>query len=112
MLLKLVADVAGWTGMVTVLAAYYKDTHAMHITGAILLGMYSAYYSMWPQVATNVIWACVAVKKRKIPEDVLPNSTSKTGSGGNQHGPRRAERADGEVGGHQHDGQVARSRDT
>ena len=63
------ADVVGWAGMTTVVAAYMYDQDALHLAGAMLLASYSAYYRMWPQVVTNVVWMGVAAAKRKKTEE-------------------------------------------
>ena len=68
-MLSFVADVVGWAGMTTVVAAYMYDKDALHFTGAMLLGSYSAYYRMWPQVVTNVVWMGVAAAKKRKKEE-------------------------------------------
>lgn len=65
-MLSFAADVVGWAGMTTVVAAYMYDQDALHFAGAMLLASYSAYYRMWPQVVTNVVWMGVAAAKKKV----------------------------------------------
>lgn len=73
-MLTVLADVVGWLGTSTVVLAYMFNKDALHFLGALLLGSYSAYYRVWPQTVTNIIWMGVAVTKKKKKEEEEPRT--------------------------------------
>jgi hypothetical protein len=71
-MIQLLIDVAGWLGVVMVLAAYGLVSarrlegdavlyQALNIGGAALLIANSFYYGAMPSVAVNVIWIGIGV---------------------------------------------------
>ena len=70
--MKLLFDVAGVLGLVTILLAYFllqkgklsDDDHLYNILnlfGAICIGVYSSYYKAWFSVILNVVWGIIAI---------------------------------------------------
>lgn len=63
-MLSVIFDVIGWSGAFVVLMAYIAENNSLHFLGSFILAVYSGFYQMWPQVATNALWMMFAAKKK------------------------------------------------
>lgn len=71
MFVRIVFDILGWLGTVSILLAFFlnsfgvlapgKRYQILNIVGGLGLTLNSIFYVVWPSVALNGIWALIAL---------------------------------------------------